>query len=251
MKKLTPLPDYKRPLIFAHRGISSEAPENTMASFKMAKDKGIPGIEIDIHITKDDKLVVIHDYSTKRTSPGTDSTIETSLYSELSGFDIGSWKDPQYKNERILLLSELFEELGNDLYFDIEIKSNKAEDKGLEALLVKTLKDFNYGQERIIVCSFNPIALKRFKSLCPNIPTAILYIKDPELPWYLRRGEGDWIANTDVLKPEHKQISRFSIVVGRRNVLPWTIDDKEIAKKALEAGCVGIVSNTPHTLEIL
>lgn len=252
MARLDVLPGRDRPLVFAHRGLSSEAPENTMAAFRLAKDVGCPGVELDIHLTADGQLVVIHDHNTTRVSPGTALVIEDSTMDQLKDIDIGSWKGQQWKGERPPLLSELFTELGNDLYFDVEIKSGKAEDKGLEAALARLLADFGYGSERIVVSSFNPIALKRFKSLCPHVPTAIIYCIDDGVPWYLRHGEGRWIGRTDFLKPKHTQANKFGLSLGRmlggRTVVPWTIDDPAVAERVLTIGCAGVISNKPQHL---
>jgi len=254
MAHLPPLPGRARPLVFAHRGVSSEAPENTMAAFALAKEKGIPGVELDIHLTADGKLVVIHDHSTKRVAPGTDLNLEASTVAELKKVDIGSWKGAQFKAERPPLLSELFEELGKDLYFDVEIKSGKADDRGLEAALVKVLADSGMDASSIIVSSFNPFAIKRFKALCPTVPTAIIYCIDKGVPWYLRHGEGRWIAGADVLKPKYTQATSaglaWSRLVGGRAMIPWTIDDPAEAARVLAIGCAGVISNMPHRLNL-
>jgi glycerophosphoryl diester phosphodiesterase len=252
MAHLLPLPGRDRPLVFAHRGVSSEAPENTMAAFRLAKEKGIPGVELDIHLTADGKLVVIHDHSTKRVAPGTDLNLEASTVADLKKIDIGSWKGEQFKAERPPLLSELFEELGRDLYFDVEIKSGTSEDRGLEAALVKVLADHGMDASNVIVSSFNPFAIKRFKALCPTVPTAVIYCIDKGVPWYLRRGEGRWIAGADILKPKYTQATAAGLALGRlvggRKVIPWTIDDPAEAARVLSIGCDGVISNAPHRL---
>ncbi len=252
MARLRPLPERDRPLVFAHRGLSSEAPENTMAAFRLAKEKKAPGVELDIHLTADGKLIVIHDHNTKRVAPGTDLVVEDETAARLQAVDVGSWKGAEFSGERPPLLSELFEELGNDLYFDIEIKSGKAEDKGLEAAFAKLLSDFGYGAERVVVSSFNPIAIKRFKALCPTVPTAIIYCVDDGVPPYLRRGEGRWIGRADFLKPRSSQATKAGLALGRmiggRPVVPWTIDDPAEAERVLRIGCDGVISNMPHRL---
>lgn len=252
MSKLAPLPEHDRPLVFAHRGLSSEAPENTMAAFRLARTKGIPGVELDIHLTTDGKLIVIHDHTTGRVAPGSSVHIEESTAAQIQEVDIGSWKGARFKDEHAPLLSELFEELGKDLYFDIEIKSGGAQDRGLEAALVKLLHDFGFGAERIIVSSFNPIAIKRFKQLEPAVPTAIIYCVDEEVPFYLRRGEGRWIGHADILKPRSVQAMRMGLAWGRliggRPMIPWTIDDPAEAARVLSIGCDGVISNRPHQL---
>lgn len=252
MARLALLPESDRPLIFAHRGLSSEAPENTMAAFRLAKEKGVPGVELDIHLTADGKLVVIHDHTTTRVAPGTSLNIEESTVAQLQAVDIGSWKGKQWKAERPPLLSELFEELGGELYFDIEIKGGSTDDKGLEAALTKLLADFKFGAERIIVSSFNPIAIKRFKVLCPAVPTGIIYCVASDVPSYLRHGEGRWIGHADFLKPKYTQATKaglaWSRLTGGRKVLPWTIDDPAEAARVLSIGCEGVISNKPHKL---
>ena len=249
---LLPLPERDRPLVFAHRGVSSEAPENAMAAFRLAREKGVPGVELDIHLTADAKLVVIHDHSTKRVSPGTDLDVESSTVAQLKAVDIGSWKDPRFKGERPPLLAELFEELGGDLYFDVEIKSGEKEDRGLETAFARLLSDFGFGAERIVVSSFNPTSIGRFKAACPAVPTGIIYCTDSDVPWYLRHGEGRWLGHADFLKPKHTQATMVGLAWGKmtggRKVIPWTIDDPAVAARVLSIGCDGVISNVPHKL---
>jgi glycerophosphoryl diester phosphodiesterase len=253
-KRLALLPGHARPLLFAHRGLSSEAPENTMAAFKSAKDHGIPGIELDVHLSADDQVVVIHDGTTARTSPGSSMIVAQSNREALKTLDVGAWKDPKFSGERIPLLSELFEEHGADFYFDIELKNRDNTDGHLEALLARLLDDFRMEADRVVVSSFNPLMLAKFKATCPRIPTAIIYCADDDVPWYLRRGEGRWIAGADFLKPEYLIPTRTGMAIGRaiggRPVLPWTVDEPAIARKMIALGCEGVISNTPHTLGI-
>ncbi|PKL08135.1 MAG: glycerophosphodiester phosphodiesterase [Spirochaetae bacterium HGW-Spirochaetae-7] len=252
MARLLPLPERDRPLVFAHRGVSSEAPENTMAAFTLAKQKGVPGVELDIHLSSDGKLVVIHDHNTGRVAPGTDLDIEASTMAELKAVDIGSWKGSRFKDERPPLLAELFEELGGDLYFDVEIKSGESADRGLEAAFARLLSDFGFGAERIVVSSFNPLSIGRFKVACPSVPTGIIYCIDDDVPWYLRHGEGRWLGHADFLKPRSTQATRaglsWSRMTGGRRVIPWTVDDPVEAARVLSIGCDGIISNVPHRL---
>lgn len=244
------LPGRERPLLFAHRGLSSEAPENTMAAFRLARDYGVAGIELDIHLTKDGKIVVIHDGSTARTSPGSALTVEESAYGELAALDVGSWRDARYAGERVPLLSEALEEFAPAMYFDIEIKAPTTADIGLEAALAKLLADMKLGAETVAVSSFNPVAARRLKALAPGVPVGVIYCVEDELPWYLRRGQGRWIAGADFLKPENVQVGAFGMglkrAFGGRPVLPWTIDDPAEAARVRSLGCVGVISNKPQ-----
>lgn len=244
------LPGRERPLLFAHRGLSSEAPENTMAAFRLARDYGIPGIELDIHLTKDGKIVVIHDGNTKRTSPGSDTDVENAPYAALSGLDIGSWKDARYGAERVALLADVLEEFAPAMYFDVEIKAATASDRGLEAALASLLSAMGLGADCIAVSSFNPIAIKRFKACSPSIPTGIIYCDSKELPAYLRQGQGRWIGRTDFLKPKYDMVKPLNMALrrglGGRPVLPWTIDDPAEAARVRGLGCAGVISNKPQ-----
>ncbi len=225
-----------------------------MASFKAAKALGTPGIELDIHLCASGELVVFHDDSTKRVAPGTDFRIVEEQWATLKNVDIGSWKGPEWASERPILLEQLFEEFGTSFYYDIEIKAPKTADRGTEAALAQLLKKMNLGAENIIVSSFNPIALKRFKNIEPSIPTAIIFHGGNEVPWYLRHGFGAVIGATDFLKPKHIQISAFSMfwgkTLGGRKVLPWTVDTAEAARRVLALGCEGVISNKPDALAI-
>ncbi len=260
------LPGEMRPLVFAHRGLSALAPENTMAAFRLARDMGMPGVELDVHLTADGKLAVIHDHFTGRTAgagdlppgpaaKGRGLEIERANFAELTSLDVGAWKGPRYAGERIIRLEELFEELGEELYFDVELKSRIKADYGLEAAVAKCIREARGGRgiaERCVACSFNPVSIARLKSLIPEVPTAILWCGESELPPYLRHGEGRWIGRADFLKPAKEKVRASSSFRWRRlegyEFLPWTVDERDEAARLLALGSVGVVSNRPHEL---
>jgi glycerophosphoryl diester phosphodiesterase len=258
LSRIDLFPGIARPLIFAHRGLSSIAPENTMAAFKLARDMGMPGIELDAHLTIDGKLAVTHDYTTARIA-GTSLEIERSNWKDISSLDVGSWKGSQWKGERIIELRELFEEFGEAFYYDVELKSNIAADYGLEAAVASCLRDAFESKGglsgRILISSFNPMALARFKYLSPAIPTAIIWSSGADIPAYLRHGEGRWIGKVDVLKPDRAKARRLSMLrwkkLGHYPVLPWTVDEAAEAARLLALGCEGVISNRPHELGII
>jgi glycerophosphoryl diester phosphodiesterase len=263
------LPEDKRPLVFAHRGLSALAPENTLAAFRLAREMDMPGVELDVHLTKDGKLVVFHDHYTGRLAgaeglpagreaKGKGLRLEDSTYDELRKLDIGSWKDAKYSGERIFLLSELFEEFGDAFYYDVELKSNSRADYGLEAATAAVIRAAKGGKgiaPRCVVSSFNPMSIARFKTLMPEVPTAIIWCVDKDLPFALRYGAGSWLGHADFLKPDHVKVTPFSSLrwgsFAGMEVLPWTVDDPAEAKRLLGLGCSGIISNRPHTLGIL
>jgi glycerophosphoryl diester phosphodiesterase len=229
-----------------------------MAAFKLARKMGVPGIELDVHLTSDGKLAVFHDRSTARVA-GSALELERSTWKDLSALDIGSWKGSKWKSERMIELAELFEEFGESLYYDVELKSSIAADYGLEAAVAACFRDAFSSKTgltgRILVSSFNPMALARFKYLSPAIPTAIIWSRGSDVPAYLRHGEGRWIGKVDALKPDKTKVKRFSSLrwrkLGRYPILPWTVDDKAEAARLLALGCVGVISNQPQELGIL
>jgi glycerophosphoryl diester phosphodiesterase len=251
------LPDRSRPLLFAHRGCSSLAPENTMASFRKARETGAPGIELDIHAAASGELVVAHDGNFTRTAPGAFNCegriIEELNYSEIKTVDVGVFFGPGFKGEHPPLLEDVLESFCPEMYVDIELKTGKTRDDPLPGLLAALLKKF--GSKvcgAVTVSSFNPVAVRNFKRLVPEIPTAVIYCPDKGVPFILRRGLGRFIAACDYLKPVHTLVNRFNrfrhTVLEGRPVVPWTIDDPAVAKKMAALGCAGIISNRPQDM---
>lgn len=235
------------PLVFAHRGYSSKAPENTLAAFSVARQKGVPGIELDIHLCSSGELVVIHDYNLKRTT-GMDARVEDTEYQVIRSLDAGAWYGESYKGERIPLLSEVFELLRKDVYYDIEIKHESRNPGELESKLIHLIKKHDLSQN-IIISSFNPFALKAVRKMAPEIPTAIIYCTDEEVPAILRHGEGRWISGCGILKPDRDKVSRgymiFHRLFGGYPIIPWTVNDPKEARRLLDLDVDGIISDDP------
>jgi glycerophosphoryl diester phosphodiesterase len=111
-----------RPRIVAHRGASFEAPENTLAAFKRAWALGVEAVELDVHVTKDGEVVVIHDATTKRTG-GIDRVVAEQTLAELRVLDVGAWKHAKYERERIPTLAEALATMPAGRTMFVEIKS--------------------------------------------------------------------------------------------------------------------------------
>jgi len=251
-----------RPLIFAHRGCSSLAPENTMASFKLAREVGSPGIELDIHLCASGELVVTHDDSLKRTT-GLDKKVEAASLAEIRALDAGSWFDPAFAGERIPLLDEVIDEFVPGTYIDIELKTRKRGQDPFPGIFARSLKAREAAHRKkhpetgelwswITVSSFNPLALAAFKKEAPEYATSAIWSNDEELPSYLHNGEGRWLARCDYLKPIHSKATRLSqallSIVGGRPMVPWVVDDPELAHTLVDRGCVGVITNRPQDI---
>lgn len=246
-------PGARLPLLFAHRGYSSRAPENTLAAFDAARKAGIPGIELDVHRCASGELVVIHDHDLARLT-GHTGTVEEESWSSLSKLDAGSWKGDRFRGERIPLLSEVFDLLDGELYFDIEIKSRGDAPGPLENQLVELIRKRGLS-DRCIISSFDPRTIALTKKLAPEIPTAIIYSGERWVPVGLRHGQGRYISHCSILKPHHAKVRPLpqllnSTIMGYP-VITWTVDDLEVAKRCLRAGATGLISNDPEPLRSL
>ena len=172
-----------RPQIIAHRGASGHAPENTLSAFLLAAEMGADGIELDVHLTVDGEVVVIHNDTVDATTDGRGRVSEMALH-ELKALDAGGWYDARYAGERIPTLVEVFKAIGRRLLINVEIKverglaSQKGQQGQLEAKVVRLIEDHQMSQQ-VLVSSFSAGTLRRVHKLCPNIPLGFLY---PQLP---------------------------------------------------------------------
>jgi glycerophosphoryl diester phosphodiesterase len=254
MSRVPLLPDAERPLLFAHRGASALAPENTLAAFRLARELGAPGLELDIHLCATGELVVVHDHSLKRTA-GRDALVADLGWPELAELDAGTWFGPEFSGERLPLLAQVLDEFP-ELYIDIELKTKKTKADPLPAALAAFLAARAVTDKglprRITVSSFNPLALAAFKRAAPDYATAVIWCADAEVPWFLRSGQGRWLAGCDYLKPIKTKATPLSLFalsrLGRRPVVPWTVDSPEEAVVLIRDGCAGVISNRPGDL---
>ncbi|WP_309090961.1 glycerophosphodiester phosphodiesterase [Domibacillus sp.] len=169
----------QKPVIFAHRGASGTYPENTMAAFRAAAQKGADGIELDVQMTRDGELVIIHDETVNRTTNGRGAIGRMTL-DELAQLDAGSWFSPSCSGEKIPTLDEFFKwAAGNKLQINIELKTNKVPYHGIEKQVLDLIDAYQM-RERIIISSFNFDSIKRVIELDPYIAVA-------GLVWKIRR----------------------------------------------------------------
>ncbi|KZZ84904.1 glycerophosphodiester phosphodiesterase [Bacillus sp. SJS] len=152
--------------IFAHRGCSGQYPENTMLAFRKAIEAGASGIELDVQMSKDGELVVIHDERIDRTTDRV-GYVKDMTYKELRNADAGSWFHPSFHNERIPHLEEVLDLLLEDqsgTVLNIELKNDVFDYPGLEEKAMRMAEEKNLAG-RIVFSSFNKASVKRMKQL--------------------------------------------------------------------------------------
>jgi glycerophosphoryl diester phosphodiesterase len=230
-------------IIFGHRGAPLEAPENTLPAFREAVLKGVGGIELDVHLTKDEKIVVTHDHELGRTCNGK-GIIKDMYLSDLRMLDFGSWFSEVFKGEKIPLLEEVIEFLYcSNLILNIEIKAEPGKyNENIEKKLAGIIRKYDIS-ERTIISSFNHLSLKKIKGFDKGIRTAPLFVaKIIELAKYVKE------LGAYAVHPYYGTIDQELIIECKANgikVNAWTVDKREDVKRLAEAGVDGIITNCP------
>jgi glycerophosphoryl diester phosphodiesterase len=238
-------------MLLGHRGYSALAPENTLAAFSLLLEHSIPGVELDVRLSRDGKVVVIHDDSVQRVT-GVEAKVRDLTSAELGVLDAGSWFDETFRGEGIPLLDEVFELLGDSLYYDIEIKWKDRDSGGLEEAVVERIRSHDL-TDRCLISSFNPYCIRRIQTIAPGIPTAHIYARHRDVPLLLRRGQAGLVIPTPLVKPRSAQITPLSAFLLRRllgrQILAWTVDDPGEATRLVHLGVRGIISNHPSRIK--
>lgn len=166
------LEDYPTPMVFAHRGASKYAPENTLAAFSLAVEQGADAIELDAKLSADGVVMVIHDQTVDRTTDGRGKVNALSM-AELKKLDAGSFFNPRFSGERIPTLDEVFEIVGKMVFINVELTNYSSLDDSLVMLVSESVKRHNL-QDSVLFSSFAPDNLKKMRSLLPEVPVALL-----------------------------------------------------------------------------
>ena len=236
-----------RVLNFAHRGASHDAPENTLAAFRLAVEMGADGVELDVQASKDGEAVVIHNFTVDATTDG-QGAVKNKTLAELKELDAGSWFDDRFAGQRIPTLQEVIVEVGHQLLLNIELKTKAFGSGGLAAEVVRLIEDHNL-VHRVVVSSFNPFPLRQVKKLNPRINTGLIYSFD--LPAHLIRTWFLFLADPDALHPEKHLVTRkyirWATERGYR-VNAWTVDEPAEMERLIALGVDGIITNRPDVL---
>ena len=229
--------------IFAHRGNSGEAPENTFAAFRQVQDAGADGVEFDVQLSRDGVPVVINDERLERTTSGTGWVRDHTL-AELQALDAGRWFAPDFAGERIPTLREVLEFFrATDLRIHIELKTRRFFYPGLAKLVIDHIKEFDLGP-RVVVSSFNHMSLEEARALNPQLEYAVLS-SDPMIePWRYVREHGFQAFHPSVTVVDEALVKGCH-GAGLR-LRPWVVDDPSDVARMEALGADGIYSNHPR-----
>jgi glycerophosphoryl diester phosphodiesterase len=222
-----------KPKIYAHRGASSEAPENTMAAFQLALDQGADGIELDVMLSKDRQLVVIHDDKVDRTTNGTGKVRDLTL-AELKSLDAGN-------GEKIPTLDEVLTRFGGQFLINIELKNYSTIFDSLPVDVAGLVRDRNMA-DSVLVSSFNPFNFPRFHRILPDVPRGLLTF--PGWAKFI----GYRLFRYDALHPYFKDIDEAmvnSVHAKKKQINAWTVDEAADIRHLAMLGVDGLITNQP------
>lgn len=230
-----------QPFLWAHRGASRRAPENTMAAFAAAYAAGADGLELDIHLSHDNVPVVIHDETLDRTTNGC-GPVNRICWSQLQQLDAGRWFAAEFAGEQVPKLQAVLESYSGLLRLNLELKEYRA---GLAVL--DLLRD--YPEAEVVLSSFNYELLLELRALDNNVLLAVLFADGN---WRLAMRLADQIRACS-FHPLASKVNRPMVAACQRAGLPvyvWTVDDIGMARSLLRSGVAGFFTNDPENLKV-
>ncbi len=268
--------------VIAHRGASAYAPENTIAAFKKAIEMKAHWFELDVHLTADNKLPVIHDDDLKRIT-GVEGKVTEKKWDEIKELDAGSWFSPQFKGEKIPLLEDALKVARGKIGVYIEVKSSDNDDPIIPLIvktlagkdkmtpeLMKQLEDVIYGsksrniilaretvktvrkmkmEKQIVLQSFSPVICFVLVNEAPDLRTEFLGEEQKDHPemwdYYVMFGKLLNVAGMNVNKDHltKERIDQFH--ADGKTVAVWTVDDENDIRKFANWGVDSIITNKP------
>jgi glycerophosphoryl diester phosphodiesterase len=233
--------------VVAHRGASGNAPENTMAAFRCAVELGARFIETDLHLTRDARVVALHDSTLDRTTTG-HGLIHSVSFEEVRALDAGSWfgsrSAKSFAGERVPALEEILRfAKERDVIFYLEIKSDA--NWGIEHAVVAALRDAGE-TARVIILSFDPATLEAVRRLDSTIATGYLceHPSSDLVERAVRSGARQIVPCGNLITSalvEEAHLASLSVVT-------WTINEAEQMRRLIAAGVDGMMSDYPDRL---
>lgn len=222
------------PKIIAHRGASGQAPENTLAAFQLALQQQADGIELDVMLTKDGQVVVIHDDTVDRTTDGS-GRVKNLTLAELQALDAGN-------GEQIPALQEVLAQLGGQCLLNIELKNYASPFDRLPVVVAQMITDAAL-VDSVIISTFNPFNLPRFRRRCSGVKLGLLTVPGKASLWIWR------LFRYDALHPHYEDVDQALIAdvkAHSRQVNVWTVDDPDEIRRLAALGVDSIITNYPQ-----
>ncbi len=232
----------RRPLVLGHRGASEDAPENTLAAFRLAVEQGADGVELDVWRCRSGEVVVLHDEDARRVAGSPLRVRETTL-PELRALDVGAWKGPRFRGERIPLLREVLEALPGALV-NVELKSGGRDVRLAEAVARDIARAGAAG--RVIVSSFDFRLVSAFRLAAPAVPVGLLF--EGRHPWRLRTALAARLLRVAAVHPALELVTPARVARWRRRRLGvnvWTVDAPADVERLVALGVDALVTNAP------
>lgn len=232
-------------LIYGHSGAMAYAPTNTLPAFELAAEQGAHGVELDVHRAKDGYPVTVHDFTVDATTDGIGTVAQMTL-ADLKALDAGSWFGPEFAGVQIPTLDEVFEAVGQKVLINVEIKSITPDTDGVEQVVADCIARHNM-MDRVLISSFNPLALQRFAAIMPQVPIGFLYARDVptdtpslmrDIPYQAYHPHYEMI-DADVMSDAQK---------AGHAVNAWTVNDIDEAQRLKELGVHGIITDKPDVM---
>lgn len=233
------------PAIFSHRGASAHAPENTLAAFELAVEQGADGIELDVKLSADGEVVVIHDATLDRTT-GTHGRVKDMKLGELQALDAGSFFSEKFKSEKIPTLEQVFETVGDKTFINVELTNYTTPRDHLVESVCMLVKRFGF-QKKVLFSSFLAGNLSKSRSYLPSVPTGLLALPGLLGAWY--RSFGFAFGKYDALHPHIKNATQQHIYFVHRlnrRAHVWTVNEEEDMRRLFKWGVDAIFTDDPQ-----
>lgn len=230
-------------LNIAHRGFSGKYPENTLLAFQKAIEAGADGAELDVHLTKDNVVVVIHDERIDRTTDG-EGFVADYTYGELCTFDASATFKGVYGFNKIPTLREYFELVKpvEGFITNIELKTGINEYPGIEKAVLDLIEEFGL-EDRIIISSFNHYSVMRFKEIKPEIVCGYLTGE-----WIYNFGEYTKSRGVECVHPHFITLNETSVAEIKAQgirINTWTVNSPEEVRRLYKLGADAVITNYP------
>ena len=228
-------------IILGHRGASGYAPENTLEAFRLAMDMGADGFELDVHLSRDGELIVMHDETVDRTTDGS-GQIQSFTLKELKRLDASNGM-PQYTGAKIPTLGELYDLIRDTRHLvNVEIKTDQIVYPGIAEKVLK-LEQEKGMEGRILYSSFNHYTLQELRQIKPDVMYGILYSDGLFEPWKYAKSIGAQYIHPHWRTLLYPGMIEGSLAAGI-GVNPWTVNDESIMELCIRHG-IGVITNYP------